>query len=95
MTVLNFAVTEVNDIEKMQLYIAAAAPLMKQYAVEVVARGQYLKTLLGGGRKPHITAILRFPDMITAEKFYKSAAYIALLSLREQAGVMTFDFYEE
>jgi uncharacterized protein (DUF1330 family) len=95
MTVLNFAFTEIKDTEKMQAYIDAAAPLMKKHGAEVVVRGRYLKSLLGDEIAPHITGVFRFPDMDTAERFYSCAEYVALIPLRDQAGVMIFNFYEE
>jgi len=95
MTVLNIALTQVKNAEKMQAYIAAAAPLMREYGAEVVVRGTYVKSLLGDPLDPHITGVFRFADMATAEAFYSCTRYQALLELREQAGEMTFNFYEE
>ena len=95
MTVLNIAFTEIKNTEKMQAYIDAAAPLMKVYGAEVVIRGRYLKSLLGNTKSPHIAGVFRFPDMETAERFYSCEEYVSLIPLRDQAGKMTFNFYEE
>ncbi|MGV6805034.1 MAG: DUF1330 domain-containing protein [Ruegeria sp.] len=95
MSVLNIALTEIHSPEKMQAYIKAAAPLMKRYGAEVVVRGDYVKTLLGDELSPHIVGIFRFPDLETAEQFYSCDEYLALISLRDAAGTMTFNFYEE
>ena len=95
MTVLNIAFTEIKDAEKKQEYIAKAAPLMQKYGAEVVVRGRYLKTLVGEGKPPHITGVFRFSDMETAEAFYGCDAYKVLIPVREAAGQMTFNFYEE
>lgn len=95
MAVLNFAFTEIRDAEKMQVYIDAAAPIMRRYGAEVVVRGHYLKSLLGDQKEAHITGVFRFPDMETAQRFYGCEEYLALIPLREQAGAMTFNFYEE
>jgi uncharacterized protein (DUF1330 family) len=95
MTVLNIAFTEIKDAEKMQEYIAGAAPLMQEYGAEVVVRGRYLKTIVGEGKTPHITRVFRFPDMATAEAFYGCDEYKALIPVREAAGKMSFNFYEE
>ncbi len=95
MTVLNFAFTAVESTEKMQEYIEAAAPLMKEYGAEVVVRGDYIKSILGGAKLPHIAGVFRFPDMETAEQFYNSDGYKALIPLRDKAGEMAFNFYEE
>lgn len=95
MTVLNVATTHLEDTDKMQAYIDAAAPLMKKYGAEVVLRGHYLKTLLGSDKGNHILGIFRFPDMKTAEAFYGCDEYLELVNVRDQAGKMNFDFYEE
>lgn len=95
MTVLNVAFAEIKDAKKMQEYAKAAAPIMKKYGAEVVVRGNYIKTLLGDQRQPHVTGIFRFPNMDVAEQFYGCSAYADLIPLREQAGPMVFNFYEE
>jgi uncharacterized protein (DUF1330 family) len=95
MTVLNVATTHIKDADKMQAYIDAAAPLMKEYGAEVVVRGHYLKSLLGEDKGNHILGVFRFPDMDAADAFYGCDAYNRLVNLRDQAGNMTFSFYEE
>lgn len=95
MTVLNVATTEILDEEKMKAYIAAAAPLMEKFDAEVVIRGKYLKTLLGSTCVEHIIGVFRFKDITTAENFYSCEEYIDLIPLRDAAGNMTFNFYEE
>ena len=95
MTVLNVAFAEVRDAQKMREYAEAAAPIMKEYGAEVVVRGHYLKTFLGDQKPSHVTGVFRFPDMETAEEFYGCPAYLELVPLRELAGAMVFNFYEE
>lgn len=95
MTVLNIAFTDIQDPEKMQAYIQAAAPLMKQHGAEVVVRGRYLKTLLGEAKQPHVAGVFRFQNMDAAEKFYSCDDYLDLVPLRDAAGLMSFNFYEE
>ncbi len=95
MTVLNVATTRLKDPARMQDYIAGAAPLMRAHGAEVVVRGQYAKTLLGPDQDAHILGVFRFPSMAAAERFYGCEEYLALVPLREAAGDMTFQFYEE
>ena len=95
MTVLNVATTHLKEVDKMEAYIDAAAPLMKEYGAEVVVRGRYLKSLLGEDKGEHVLGVFRFPDMETAEAFYACAEYKDLIGLRNQAGDMTFNFYQE
>jgi uncharacterized protein (DUF1330 family) len=95
MTVLNVAFAEIRDAKKMQEYAAAAAPIMKEYGAEVIVRGSYIKTLLGDQKQSHVAGIFRFPNMDIAEQFYGCSAYVDLIPLREQAGAMVFNFYEE
>ncbi len=68
---------------------------MNEYGAEVVVRGRYLKSLLGDEKATHIVGIFRFRDMVTAEKLYGCEKYATLIPLRDQAGTMAFNFYEE
>ena len=92
MTVLNIATTKVLSSEKMTAYIKAASPLLDRYGVEVVLRGKFIK---GVHSEPHIVGIFRFRNMETADDFYSCDEYIKLLPLRDAAGDMTFNFYDE
>ena len=95
MTVLNVAFAEIKDAQKMREYAEAAAPIMKQHKAEVLLRGEYVKTRLGDQKVAHVTGVFRFPDMETADHFYTCPEYLELIPLREQAGSMVFNFYEE
>ena len=60
---------------------------------EVVWRGRKVNVL--SGEHSHADAVvLRFPDVATVESWYNSAAYQALIPLREQAAEMALITYE-
>lgn len=95
MTALFTAHTEINDAEKLQEYIIAAGPIMKAYGAEVVVRGRHLDSLLGEEKNAHVIGIFRFPDAEAVKNFLDCDEYKALVSIRNQAGVMSFNLYEE
>ncbi|MDK9764689.1 DUF1330 domain-containing protein [Vibrio sp. D420a] len=95
MTVLFIAQTRVKDIDKLQEYISAAGPIMKTFGAEVLLRGKHLDTLLGDKQSDHITGIFRFPNEDSVKSFLACDAYKDLLSVRNQAGEMNFNLYQE
>ncbi len=95
MPVLNFSYADVKDPQKFQDYVKAAAVLMEQSQVEVIARGQYKTTKRGNEEKPHVAAVFRYPDMEAVEAFYSSEAYQAIVPLRDEACTMSIQLYEE
>jgi uncharacterized protein (DUF1330 family) len=71
------------DAEKMQAYGAAAGPIVAQHGGEVVARGP--ATVLSGTSAHKIAVVIKFPDAATAQAWYASPEYQALVPGREQA----------
>jgi len=94
-TVLNFSFATLKDRALFEDYVAQAAALMAQDGVEVVVRGRYAKTLNGSDEPPHIAAVFRYQSLEAAYAFYDSAAYKALVPLRDRACDMEIRFYEE
>lgn len=95
MSVLNVVFTKIKNDEKLNAYIKAAGPLMKENSGEVLLRGKYLTSMFGGTKDGHLAAVFRFPDMAAAEAFYTCDAYKELIPLRDAGGDISFDFYEE
>ena len=95
MTVLNFSFATLKDPALFDDYVRQAAKLMAQQDVEVVLRGRFAATLKGPAKPPHVAAVFRYRSLEAARAFYESAAYQALVPLRNRACDMDIRFYEE
>lgn len=95
MPALFIAHTHIKDAESLQRYIAAAAPIMQAHGAEVVVRGRHLDSLLGEAQEPHAIGVFRFPDAEAVRQFLDSEEYKGLLPIRNLAGEMSFNLYEE
>ena len=66
---------------------------LAQWGASLVFRGQRLAVL--GGRHEHAdTVVIRFPDRAAVEGWFASAAYLALIPLRERAADVVLVSYE-
>ena len=83
----------VRDVEKIKQYAAAAAETIAEFGGQIVLRGQFSASLTGKG-EPHSTGIIAFPDLETANAWYDSAAYQAIVPLREEAGEISLTVYQ-
>jgi|GEM_PF-408986 len=95
MSVLNFSYADIIDDDKFGQYVEAAAVLMEEAGVEVVARGSFRETKRGDEKLPHKAAVFRYADRAAVEAFYSSEKYRALIPLRDQACEMTIQLYDE
>lgn len=86
------ATITVKNPEKMKEYAAAAGPTVAAHGGEMLLRGSF-STALAGKSDPHMTGVMRFPDLATAEGWYASNAYQAIIPLREEACDMTLLAY--
>ena len=71
------------DADKMKEYGGAAAPLVAQYGGEFIARGP--AEVLSGSSDYQLAVVIRFPDKDSAQKWYHSPEYQAIIPTREQA----------
>lgn len=95
MSILNFSYAKIKDTNKFQQYVKSAAVLLEEAQVEVIVRGRFFDTMRGEKCPPHVSAIFRYPDRTSVEKFYSSTEYRELISLRDEACDMTINLYEE
>lgn len=86
------ATIRVKDGDKLKEYAAAAGPIVAAHGGDVPLRGA-LGASLDGPSEPHMTAIMRFPDLEAARNWYGSEAYQALIPLRDEACDMTLLAY--
>ncbi len=74
----------VRDEEKWAQYRAQVPATLAPWGAELLFRGQRAAVL--SGEHAHTdTVVIRFPDMAAVDGWYQSAAYQALVPLRQQA----------
>ena len=73
----------VKDADKMQEYGAGAGPTLAAHGGELVSRGP--SEVLAGASPHQLLVVLKFPSRQNALDWYNSAAYQAVIPIREQA----------
>jgi uncharacterized protein (DUF1330 family) len=84
----------VNDPEKFQVYGQSVGPTLPPFGGSVAKRGKMVNVMAGSHDRKNV-AILTFPDHASAEGWYNSPAYQALIPNRDEAADMTSICYEE
>ena len=74
----------VKDEEKWAQYRAQVPATLAPWGAELLFRGQRA-TVLSGDHAHTDTVVIRFPDAAAVDGWYQSAAYQALIPLRQQA----------
>jgi uncharacterized protein (DUF1330 family) len=83
----------VKDPGKWNEYRSKVPPTLAQWGGEVIFRGHRVEVL--SGEHTHTdTVVIRFPDAGSAAGWYGSAAYQALIPLREQAADIVLVCFE-
>ena len=93
MTALIDARFDVKNAERMDAYATAAGPTVLDHGGEFVAMGEKVEALVGDDTKQSV-AMVRFPDVATAKRWFASPEYAACKPLREEAAEMQFTLYE-
>lgn len=84
----------VKDAEKWSEYRSLVPATLQPWGAELVLRGKRVAML--AGEHPHSDiVVIRFPDREAVDGWYSSAAYQALIPLRQQAAEMVLICYEE
>lgn len=78
---------KVSDPDKYEEYRRAALPLLEQYGATYVLRAREVECLEGSwdGR---VIAVLEFPSLEAARRFWNCPEYLALKALRQAAAEM-------
>lgn len=74
----------VKDADKWAQYRAQVPATLAPWGAELLFRGQ-TERVLSGQHAHSDTVVIRFPDTAAVDGWYQSAAYQALLPLRQQA----------
>ena len=83
----------VKNAEKWDEYRTRVPATLKPYGAELVFRGKKVATLAGEHSHSDIV-VIRFPDKEAVNRWHSSAAYQALIPIREQAAEMVLLSYE-
>ena len=78
----------IRDVNKWAQYRAKVPATLAPWGAELLFRGQ-LAAVLSGEHAATDTVVIRFPDAAAVDGWYQSAAYQALIPLREQAADVT------
>lgn len=84
----------IKDSAKWARYRDQVPATLAPWGAELVLRGR-LATVLGGEHRHTDTVVIRFPDLAAANGWFESAAYQALIPLRQQAAEVDLLAYEE
>ena len=83
----------IRDTEKWAQYVAEVPATITPWGGEVVLRGRQAVLLVG--QAPHRNlVVLSFPDLDAINRWYASAAYQALIPLRDAAAIVDLAAYE-
>lgn len=82
------------DEAKWQEYREQVPDTLKPWSAQVVLRGNHGETLAGNFDYSD-TVVIKFPDRETIQSWYDSAAYQALIPVREAAAEMVLMIYDE
>ncbi len=88
------AFAKLKDTTKLQEYSGAAAPTLVGAGGTIVGRGRFAGAL-AGSFEADSALIVKFESTAAAKSWYESAAYQALIPLRDQVMSPTFVLVEE
>ncbi len=74
----------VRDEDKWAQYRAQVPATLAPWGAELLFRGK-VDSVLAGSHRHTDTVVIRFPDAAAVDGWYHSAAYQALIPLRQQA----------
>lgn len=83
----------VKDPEKWALYREQVPATLAPWGAELVFRGNRA-AILAGEDSHSAVVVIRFPDSVAINGWYQSAAYQALIPLRQQAAELVLLSYE-
>lgn len=84
----------IHDAEKWAQYRAQVPATLAPWHAELIFRGQR-DHLLAGSHRHSDTVVIRFADLGAVRDWYQSAAYQALIPLREEAAEVDLISYAE
>ncbi len=84
----------VKDAQKWAEYCSRVPATIAPWNAELLFRGQRV-AVLGGEHARSDTVVLRFPDLASVNGWFQSAAYQALIPLRQQAAEVDLISFEE
>ena len=84
----------VKDADKWAQYRAQVPATLAPWGAELLFRGQ-ISSVLSGTHGHSDTVVIRFPDSAAIQGWYQSAAYQALIPLRQAAAEIDLLAFDE
>lgn len=84
----------IKDPDKWAEYRGQVPGTLAPWGAELMLRGR-LAEVFAGAHAHSDTVVIRFPDLAAARGWHASAAYQALVPLRQQAADVTLLLFEE
>lgn len=94
MSAFIIATVKVKDPEKFAAYGRKAGPSMAPFGGEVHLRGKFSAQLTNGDSLS-ASAVLKFPDIKSAQDWHASPAYQEIIPLRDEGADVTLTLYEQ
>ena len=94
MSALMIAKINVKNPAKFQEYLAETQKVARPYGAELLFRGKTDRALTGEAADHEMTVIVKFPSVETIDEWFGSAAYQALIPLRDEGTDMTMTSYQ-
>ncbi len=83
----------IRDADKWAQYVAEVPDTLTPWGGEILLRGRQAALLAGQAQHRNLV-VLSFPDLDAIHRWYASAAYQALISLRDEAATVDLAAYE-
>lgn len=92
MSAFAIALVSIKNPEKFQEYAKAAGPTFAAFNAKHITKGKNAGTLCGASSH-QMAAIFEFPDVESAQNWYNSDAYQAIIPLRDEACDVTITIH--
>ena len=83
----------IRDADKWAQYVAEVPDTLTPWGGEILLRGRQAALLAGQAQHRNLV-VLSFPDLDAIHRWYASAAYQALIPLRDDAATVDLAAYE-
>ena len=83
----------IKNPDKWKIYVKGVQKSLMPFEAEVIFRGRRATVLAGEHPHQH-TVVIKFPDQPTLQRWYRSDAYQALISIRDEAANVVIISYD-
>ena len=95
MTAIFISQVDIKSPELFAQYIEKSKQIASQFGAELIAQGQFEKSISGTPAAHRIGVVVRFPSLSAIHDWHESDAYQALIALRDEASTQHISIYQE